>query len=85
MPVVTRALKAVSQLYGVDEANRRECEVESYLDFPKVLRTISGSGVPSALRSSLALSALGLFGLFLWFLPFSVFYCADISCHYQEY
>ena len=49
VPVVTRALKAVSQLYGVHEVNRRECEVGSYLDLPKVLRTISGSGVPSAL------------------------------------
>ena len=43
---------------------------------------------PSALRSSLAPSALGLFGifgLFLGFLPFSNFYRAYTSCHYQKY
>ena len=27
----------------------------------------------------------GLFGLFLGFLPFSIFYRAYISCHYQKY
>ena len=44
--------------------------------------------VPSALRSSLAPSALdrfGIFGLFLGFLPFSNFYRAYLSCHYQKY
>ena len=40
---------------------------------------------PSALRSSLAPSALGLFGLFLGFLLFSIFSRAYISSDYQKY
>ena len=34
---------------------------------------------------SLAPSALGLFGFFLGFLPFSIFYRAFISYHHQKY
>ena len=43
--------------------------------------------VPLALRTSLAPSplALGLFGLYLGFLPFSIFYRAYILCYYQKY
>ena len=54
--------------------------VSSLHHFRKVLRMISsGSGAPGVP------SALGLFGLFLGFLPFSIFYRAYISCHYQKY
>ena len=46
------------------------------LDFHKVFRIISSGSE----------DRFGLFGLFLGFLPFSIFYCAYISClDYQNY